>query len=462
MAAKRQGRISLIWALLPIVIIGVLYYLHNPFFETLEASALDLRGQAMDTLGLKLNSPAAAEHPVGINGNPGLRGGGDPLIDFGMISALGFVGFLVTTGARYYFSLPFLVIVAGIYGGGSHLAFLSGYGISLFYPLACLLLAHVVAGLMSLLGGAGNSEQIQSVFGGTVSDKIMGRLTGNPKAVNVDGGRREVTIVSADIKGFANYVRLNSPVKVVALMNKYLAVMVNMIMKFEGTVGGFLGQGITAYWGAPLALDNHAEQAVKCILAMHQKMEQLGGKGQRSGEPVPALRVGIHSGQVVGGIAGLGNQRKAYSLIGDNVNLAARFEETSRFHGVNMVVSEGTYKLTKEKFIYRELDRIRFESRNRPLTVYELLGASYYADSKRLKEIAEKFQEAMSLYYDRQWDKALEIFQMFSKVDQDDLVPRRYVQRCKYFLDNPPPPEWDGVFEILSTPKKSADPASVT
>jgi adenylate cyclase len=218
--------------------------------------------------------------------------------------------------------------------------------------------------------------------------------------------------------------------------------MVQVIEQHDGTIDKFIGDGIMAYWGAPLAQPDHARLAIDCIKAINERMKELRAQWQAEGLEPFTIRGGIQSGEVVAGNVGLAGKKMEYTVIGDTVNQAARLEGTAKFYGVAYLVGEVAYQKSREFCHYREVDKIRVVGKHLPVTIYEPLDGLSRLDVKQ----AEQFGAALALYRAREWEKARAGFRELLDIVPEDNPSKIYTERCEYFMRKPPAAEWDGVF----------------
>jgi adenylate cyclase len=213
-----------------------------------------------------------------------------------------------------------------------------------------------------------DKRRIRDMFGKYVSPRVVDQILENPPELG--GVDKELTVFFSDIRGFTTLSESMTPQELVNHLNIYLTAMTDIIMEYEGTLDKYVGDEIMCFWGAPLPQEEHAMQACKCALRQMEELHRLNE--QWSSERRINIGIGINSGiMTVGNMGSLG--RMNYTLTGDNVNLGARLEGTNKTYTTNIIISEYTYGLVRDRVIARELDNIRVKGKNKPVLIYELV-----------------------------------------------------------------------------------------
>jgi adenylate cyclase len=370
------------------------------------------------------------------------QGGPEALIDMLFIVAMGALVHFLTIRLRLYAAIPATALLLGGYLWFADFMFDSGHWISMIYPVVSAIIAVLVGGGFRYLVLERDAREMRTMFSSYLSPKLVARLEKDPDAAKIGGDNKEVTVLFTDIKGFTTFSESHPPQEVVSRLNGYLGAMVQVIEQHDGTIDKFIGDGIMAYWGAPLAQPDHARLAIECIRAINKRMGELRAQWQAEGLEPFTIRGGIQSGEVVAGNVGLAGKKMEYTVIGDTVNQAARLEGTAKYYGVAYLVGEDTYQRTRGICRYRELDKIRVVGKQHPVRIYEPLDGLSRLD----EALAVRFGEALELYRRRDWAQARAAFQAVLDAAPEDKPSRIYLERCDYFMSNPPPSDWDGVF----------------
>jgi adenylate cyclase len=213
-----------------------------------------------------------------------------------------------------------------------------------------------------------DKRKIKDMFSRYVSPSVVAEILANPPELG--GVDKQLTVFFSDIRGFTTLSESLSPQELVNHLNAYLTAMTDILLDYQGTLDKYIGDSIMGFWGAPLPQPDHALLACKCALKQMEVLAQLNEIWPT--EKRIAIGIGLNSGiMTVGNMGSLG--RMNYTLTGDNVNLGARLEGTNKTYATNIIMSEFTYELVKEKVVARELDNLRVKGKNKPVIIYELL-----------------------------------------------------------------------------------------
>ena len=263
------------------------------------------------------------------------------------------------------------------------------------------------------------------------------------------GERKDVTVLFSDIRGYTTLTENLEAADVVSLLNDYFETMVEAVFNQEGTLDKFIGDALMAVFGAPLPLPNHAWAAVQSALDMRQRLAKFNH--DRASDSLPEIRIGIgiSSGEVVSG--NIGSQKKMeYTVIGDGVNLSSRLEGITKEYGCDIVLSEHTYELCKDKIWVRELDRTRVKGKATPVNIYELIGSNQDPLDSKTKEFLDLYKSAREAYTSMEFDEAIQLFEKAKQIEPDDRAVVTHIRRAKAYLNDPPPRDWDGVHTMTS------------
>jgi adenylate cyclase len=189
------------------------------------------------------------------------------------------------------------------------------------------------------------------------------------------GERRRITVLFSDIRGFTTIAEVMRPEAVVRLLGEYFERMVEVVMRHQGTIDKFLGDGMMVIFGAPLDDAYQEEHAVAAAIEMQRELSTLSTKWQAEGRPTIRMGIGINSGAAIVGNIG-SDQRMEYTAIGDTVNLASRLESASKELNVEIVVSEQTYDAVRPLFRWKSVGEVTVRGRVEPVRAYSVEGSN--------------------------------------------------------------------------------------
>ena len=294
-------------------------------------------------------------------------------------------------------------------------------------------LGQLADSVNTMASGLQEKERVRDLLGKVVSQEIAEELLSNP--VELGGGERTATILFSDIRGFTSYCEDLPPQKVLGELNKVLSCVSDIVEAHNGVVDKFQGDAVMALFGAPVSSKNDAANAMAACL------EIISAVGSAE-NPLSAC-VGINTGLVVAGNLGSAN-RLNYSVIGDAVNLVARLESLTRLYNVANIVSAASMSAAPG-FVYRELDEVQVVGKNRSVSIYELVGAADTVTPVKQEELA-LFASALAAYRQQDWLRAREQFTQLLETCDNTALRRVFLQRIEHYEDNPPGPDWQGVY----------------
>jgi len=281
-----------------------------------------------------------------------------------------------------------------------------------------------------------------------------------------------MTAIFTDIRSFSTISEaLGDPAKLVELLNFYLTKMSNIVLDNQGTIDKYEGDAIIAFFGAPVYMNNHAALACRAVINMKKAeveinrealaqgyitpkvMEAMVGKRIISSldDPAPIFtRLGVNTGDMVVGNMGTPNKMD-YTIMGNAVNLAARLEGVNKQYDTGgILISEYTRACIGDEFVVRPLSRVRVVGVNTPLRLYELLAITSEA-SPELLEMVKSWEQAFSLYENRDFKAAQNLFRTIYDLNKKDLAAKKYLDRCAKFVSSPPDEKiWDNGVDNLT------------
>jgi adenylate cyclase len=268
----------------------------------------------------------------------------------------------------------FLALFAGYVGAVHFLFVIKGIWFNLVYPESALFFGYTSQTAYRFFTEERRARDIRKMFSSYVSKRIVDELIRDPSKAKLGGERKEITVLFSDIRGFTSFSEKHEPEEVVSILNEYLGAMTNIVFDSEGTLDKFVGDAVMALWGAPVGQPDHAERAVRCAIAMIKKLEELQKKWAAEGKTALDIGIGINTGDMVVGNMGAEGKKMDYTVIGDNVNLAARVEGLTRQYNNHIIITEFTYNKVKDIVRVNELGSVTVKGKQHPVVIYDLVG----------------------------------------------------------------------------------------
>jgi len=341
---------------------------------------------------------------------------------------------------------PLLALLSlGLAAAGlSYLLFWASWWLDPLPPGVALAASFGMAAVYRYATEGRQKQAIRRMFAQYMSDTVISHLLAHPEKLKLGGERRRVTLFFSDLAGFTTLSERLAPEAVVVLLNEYLSRMTEIILDEMGTVDKFEGDAIMAFWGAPLDQEDQAERACRAALRQQAALSELNRRLGQQGLPAFRMRIGLHTGEAI--VGNLGSQKRFdYTVIGDTVNLAARLEGLNKFYGTTILASDATVAGCGPRVEFLELDRVAVQGRETPVTVYVPLALAGELTSEQ-RQAREAFTRGLELYFRRCFAEAILDFDRALKLWSELPPPRVFLDRCRQFLESPPPADWDGVF----------------
>jgi len=222
-----------------------------------------------------------------------------------------------------------------------------------------------------MVAGLRQRDFIRNAFGRYVSPEVAKTLLESPEGLRLGGHKREVTVLMSDLRGYTRFAEQGDPVRVMEVLNAYLARMADIVIAHGGTINEFIGDAIFAVFGAPLDHADHAERAAAAALAMQAAMDGLNHENADRGWPRFEMGIGVNTGEAVVGNIG-SEQRAKYAVVGAAVNLAARVEGCTV--GGQIFITTETLERIRELAEVAEPVRVELKGILEPVVLHELRG----------------------------------------------------------------------------------------
>ena len=363
------------------------------------------------------------------------------------------VVFLFVGGVALSLLIPILSALWATAAAIAGLALIAGFNLLLWteadtvLPLAAAILMAAFIYTMNMAYGyfveSRSKRQFTELFGQYVPPELVDRMAADPEKYSMEPKAAELTILFSDVRGFTSISEALRPEELREYINQYLTEMSRIIRaKHRGTLDKYIGDAIMAFWGAPVEDPQHARNGLLAGLEMQRECKLLNEKFTARGWPTLRIGVGLNSGNVR--VGDMGSQvRRAYTVMGDAVNVASRLEGRTKYYGVGILVGETTRNSVKDA-VFREVDRIKVKGKDEAVTIYEPIGMQTDVDKPAQEEL-RLWHQTLRAYRAQQWDQ-VEV----NLINLQRMAPNRelyalYADRVAGFRRAPPPAGWEGV-----------------
>ncbi|MGY8764651.1 MAG: CHASE2 domain-containing protein [Fidelibacterota bacterium] len=326
-------------------------------------------------------------------------------------------------------------------------------------PLTTMAIGYLGITVYNYIQEEKNKQFLKESFGTYVSPELIDQMYESGEEPSLGGEEGYHTAFFTDIQSFSAFSEKLTASELVALLNEFLTDMTDVLLENKGTLDKYIGDAIVAFYGAPIELSDHEYWSCISAIKMQESLDLLRKKWQEEGDRWPEIvhhmqnRIGISSGQMVTGNMGSAS-RMNYTMMGDNVNTAARLESSAKQYGIYIQIADSTFQSVKDRVVVRDLDLVKVIGKNEPVKVWELISEAGQ-EPEQYKKILPAYHEALNLYKGQEWEKAIEAFKASDALE--DMFPFRktnpsriYIPRCEHFLTNPPNDDWDGVWTLTS------------
>lgn len=367
------------------------------------------------------------------------------------------VALLLGLGLVLILGLPLLPVAAAL---GLGLALLAGVlaldfslylGAGLAMPLATALVLTLTALAVSMALGyfveSRAKRELAQQFATYVPPELVRQMVRNPERYGMQARAEELTVMFCDLRGFTSLSETMEPLALQALLNDVLSRLTHVIRAHQGTIDKYMGDCVMAFWGAPVAQPEHARLAVDAAVAMTAAMRQFNAERAAHGAPPVSVGIGLNTGVMSVGNMG-SDLRRAYTVVGDAVNLASRLESLSRTYEVEIVASQATVDhAAAGQHLWQELDRVRVKGKHQATTIYTVRAAPGQADTALRAEVA-LWHDVLPLWRTGQFAEFQTKVNNLKASNANFFLYRLYAERVASLLPTPPGPGWDGTTDF--------------
>jgi len=229
------------------------------------------------------------------------------------------------------------------------------------------------------------------------------------------------------------------------MLNDYFTSMVEVVFTHGGVLDKYIGDAIMAVFGTAVSDVSDADNSLTVATEMLRELARFNQRRRERNLEAIEIRIGIATGEVLAGSLG-SRRRLEYTVIGDNVNLAARLEGANKHYGTTVLLAASTVEALKSRPILRRLDLIQVKGKLQPTLAYESLDHYDLERFPRLPGLIGAYEAGLECYQRRDWGTAIRRFGEALEAVPSDQPSRIFIDRCRYYSDNPPSENWNGIW----------------
>jgi adenylate cyclase len=358
------------------------------------------------------------------------------LIAAGMLLAIGLP--LLSAPRAVLLSVGVLATVTGV-----NTWLYMGFG--LVMPLAAALVMTLTAFALNMSYGyfveSRSKRELALLFGTYVPPELVDEMVKDPDSYSMKATSREMTVMFCDMRGFTKMSEHMEPTQLQELLTGVFSQLTTIIRTNRGTIDKYMGDCVMAFWGAPVETPEHAQLAVKSAMEMASAVRGINADHRTRGLPEIGIGIGLNTGMMCVGDMG-SNIRRAYTVIGDAVNLGSRLEGLSKAYGVDIVVSDATRKQAIN-FAWQELDRVRVKGKEEAVAIFWPIAPTAQVSDTTSTEL-KTWVSFVKAYRAQNWDQADVLMLNLLRMNAKKFLYQMYSERVASMRLLPFDPEWDG------------------
>lgn len=321
---------------------------------------------------------------------------------------------------------------------------------SLYVPIGFLLVLILLIGIVNysheFISVKRQKSRINQLFGQYVPQEYVQNLLDSPESYTMEGQTRVMTALFTDIRNFSGLSESLNASEVKRLLNTFFTPITEIIFNHHGTIDKYVGDMVVAFWGAPIDDAQHATHAIAASMEIFEKLPEINRLMVENGLPAVNIGIGLSTGEM--NVGDMGSKfRRAYTVIGDTVNLASRLQDLTKYYHANILVNDHTRE-GQDDFIWRMVDKVSVKGRHQTTLIYEPLCRISEASPELIEDLAE-YHQAIDDYYHKNFSETKRRLEALQKKNPNVYWYTLFLERIAEFEQTPPPDDWNGVYVHL-------------